>query len=64
MTLKVNTPKFYKFNRLSRDMADIKKDPNQNFRDKSYNLLDEKYTGWDLIADYIFQKKRFINLKV
>ena len=34
------------------------------FRDKSYNLLDENYTGWDLIADYIFQKKRFINLKV
>lgn len=64
MTLKVITPKFYKFNRLSRDMADIKKDPNQMFRDKSYNLLDEKYTGWDLIADYIFQKKKFINFKV
>lgn len=61
MTLKVITPKFYKFNRLSRDMADIKKDPNQIFRDKSYYVLDEKYTGWDLIADYIFQKKRFIN---
>ena len=45
-------------------MADIKKDPNQTFRDKSYSVLDEKYTGWDLTADYIFQKKRFVNLKV